>query len=181
MNTVDPVLPRVVAIAVLTAFFFWFGSLTSKPLAGGPLRIVSLELAPTEREANAFLTAWANAKPDWQDRLRRSLRWDTWFICAYAPLFALLCWVAADHFTQGSPRLAEFGRWLAGMQLLAGALDFVENWAMGRMIEDATAHEPWPQVSATASGIKWLLILGFTVFVLVALGHWAWTMLRGAR
>ena len=47
--------------------------------------------------------------------------WDTSFICAYAPLFTLLCWLAATHLSVSFPKLSAAGYALAGMQLLAGA------------------------------------------------------------
>ena len=160
------------AVVVLTALFFWFGHLTGRPLEGGPVRIVRLELAPTVSAANDFLRQWAHARPDsWQDQLNESLSWDTWFICAYAPLFTLLCWLAAGHFAREHPGLYAFGQGLAGAQLLAGALDFVENAAMKHMIDAGQANAPWPQISSTASGIKWLLVLAFALFVIGTFVH----------
>ena len=47
-------------------------------------------------------------------------------------------------------------------QLLAGALDFVENAAMQRTIDAVCATTPWLTIGSTASAIKWLLILTFT-------------------
>jgi hypothetical protein len=159
-----------IAVSVLSLLFCWFGYLTNEPLSGGPVRIVALELAPSVRAANGYLDAWAKAWPcDWQSRLNASLRWDTWFICAYAPLFTMLCSLAGDHFAPSRPRLAILGYALAGAQLVAGALDFVENAAMKRMIDAGEAFAPWPQVCALAAGVKWLLIIAFALYALAAL------------
>ncbi|MEJ1965221.1 MAG: hypothetical protein WDO56_28265 [Gammaproteobacteria bacterium] len=173
-------LSKGVAIAVLAIFFVWFGSLGNKPVAGGPRRIIGLELAPTVDAAEGFLQDWSKARPGvWQGQLRESLDWDTWFICAYAPLFALLCWVAAEHFgTSGYRSLEAFGQGLAGAQLLAGALDFVENVALRRMIDAGHATAPWPQISFAASLPKWILLGGFGLYVVAATGHWAVLMVR---
>jgi hypothetical protein len=86
-----------------------------------------------------------------------------WRCCAGAP---------PTNSGQSETALGRFLQWLAAGQLLAGALDFVENWAMRHMIVEGTAREPWPQVSATASGIKWLLLLAFVFFALWAAGDW---------
>jgi hypothetical protein len=166
------------AVVLLTVLSLWLGHLTGKPLAGGPLRIVRLELAPTASAANEFLQAWAKARPcNWRMQLNESLSWDTWFICAYAPLFALLCWLAADHFIPAHPALAASGRGLAAAQLLAGTLDFIENAAMKHMINAGQADAPWPQISSTASGVKWLLIFAFMLFAIGTLIH---RLLRGS-
>lgn len=172
--------PKIVAVLVLGVLMVWFGSLAQRPLKGGPLRIVWLELAPTVASANAFLDAWRDFrfpsndtfKGDWKTRLQTAQAWDTWLICFYAPLFALLCWLAAARFAPVIPMVAVVGRALAGAQLLAGALDFLENAAMNKMIEREMAQTPWPLISATASGIKWLLILAFLAYGAGAAIHW---------
>lgn len=177
MTVMDPWVPKWAAIATLAVFFFWFGFLTSDPIASGPRRIVSLELSPTVDAANSFLQEWAKTTSKWKrhpeatpkERLLTSLQWDSWFICSYAPLFALLCWVAAGQFDASHPGLAQAGRWLSAGQLLAGALDFVENWALRHMILDEVARMPWPLLSFVAAGIKWLLIVAAGIFVAIAL------------
>ena len=55
--------------------------------------------------------------------------------------------------------------------MLAGALDFVENAGIQKTVDAGIAMEPWPRITATASGIKWLLIALFGVFVLTAIVH----------
>jgi hypothetical protein len=165
-------MPKWFAIVSLTVLALWFGSLARNPVKGGPISIVRLELAPTVRAADSFMHAWQSARVDWQRDLNEAQAWDTWFICVYAPLFALLCWIAADHFALGFPRLGAVGFALAGAQLLAGALDFVENAAMQKTIDAGHATAPWPLLGATASGIKWLLILIFAVYAIGAGLHW---------
>jgi hypothetical protein len=74
-------------------------------------------------------------------------------ICAYAPLFALLCWIASSHLAPTMPRLAAAGWVLAVLQLLAGVLDFIENAAVGKMIDAGSARQPWPLVTFAAAGL----------------------------
>lgn len=166
--------PKCAAIVMLTILAVWFASLAQKPVKGGPKPIVCLELAPTVSAASNFLQAWKQARPEtWRADLNRAQLWDTWFICAYAPLFALLCWIAANHFAERFGGLGAVGHALAGGQLLAGALDFVENAAMQKTIDAGFASAPWPLIGATASGIKWLLILAFGIYAIGAGIHWA--------
>jgi hypothetical protein len=167
---------KCLTIGVLIALALMFGRLTSAPLAGGP-RILELQLAPTEERANAFLREW-KARDNWRERLKLSLDWDTWLICAYAPLFALLCWIASSHLAPTMPRLAAAGWVLAVLQLLAGVLDFIENAAVGKMIDAGSARQPWPLVTFAAAGTKWLLIAAFLLFGAFALGHWLWGLRR---
>jgi len=165
-------IPRAVAIVALTLLAIWFGSLGREPVKGGPLPIVRLELAYTVKGANDFIGAWKLARDSWQTDLDKAQRWDTWLICAYAPLFALLCWTAAAHLSSSFPRLATVGFVLAPLQLVAGALDFLENACINKTINAGYATAPWPLIGATASSAKWLLLALFVVYGLVATTHW---------
>lgn len=161
-----------VAIISLSALTIWFGALAREPVKGGPLSIIHLELAPSVQAADRFMRAWQSARDTWQRDLNVAQAWDTWFICAYAPLFALLCWVAAGHISATHSRLGAFGYALAGLQLAAGALDFLENAAIQKTIDAGHASAPWPLIGASASGMKWLLILAFLVYAIGAGAHW---------
>lgn len=181
MSTVLSV-ARYAAIAVLLVLFLWIGNQQQQCLKEGPASIVHLELAPTVEKANAFLSLWrthplpssTKCPGDWQAKLLTVQALDTWFILAYSPLFALLSWLAADYFHQSSRAgLARFGYVLAGLQPVAGALDFVENSAINRMIVRGSAFEPWPLVSTSVSSVKWLLIVLFLLYGVLAVLHWA--------
>jgi hypothetical protein len=167
--------PKWLVIITLSVSALWFASLGQKPLKGGPVSVVHLELAPTVRAADHFMEAWQTARPNWRDELIEAQGWDTWLICSYAPLFALLCWIAADHLTPRFRGLGSAGHALAAAQLLAGALDFVENAAMQTTIEAGHATAPWPLIGATASSMKWLLLLAFLLYAVSAGLHWAIT------
>jgi hypothetical protein len=162
-----------VAIISLSVLTVWFGALAREPVKGGPLSIVRLELAPTVKAADNFMRAWQSVRKTWQQDLTLAQSWDTWFICSYAPLFALLCWVAAAHLSITCPRLGSIGYVLSGMQLAAGALDFLENAAMQKTIDAGYGSAPWPLIGATASSLKWLSILAFVVYAIGAGVHWA--------
>lgn len=171
-------IPKWVAIVALTVLAIWFGSLGREPLKGGPLPIVRLELASTVKAANEFMSAWQRARDSWQADLDRAQGWDTWLICAYAPLFALLCWTAATHFSSSFPRVATLGFILAALQLAAGALDFLENACMQKTIDAGYATAPWPLIGATASSAKWLLLTLFALYGLTAVMHWVLGIVR---
>jgi hypothetical protein len=166
---------RGIAIAAFFVLTIWLGRRTSAPLKGGPL-IICLELAFTTTAANKFLESWKRLG-DWQNRLLLSLQRDTWFILAYAPFSALVCWWASDHFSAAAQPLL---RWLASAQLLAGALDFIENFGMKKTIVSGEARQPWPLVAAVPSAIKWLLLLFGWILLLVDAIDWLIRMVKGA-
>jgi hypothetical protein len=163
---------KCVAITSLSILTLWFGALARETVNGGPLPIIRLELASSVESANRFMREWQAARKNWQQDLDQAQAWDTWFICAYAPLFTLLCWAAAVHFSEHFPRLGAIGYPLASLQLLAGALDFVENAAMQKTIDAGYATAPWPLIGATASSVKWALLLVFLLYVTGAALHW---------
>jgi len=165
--------PKIAAVVALSILTIWFGRLASIPLRSGPMRIVRLELAFTVRSADAFMDAWKTARPcKWQQLLNEAQGWDTWFICSYAPLCALLCWMAAGGVAQRYATLAAIGHTLAGAQLLAGALDFLENAGMQRTIDAGAAIAPWPTIGGTASATKWLLLLCFLLYLISVAVVW---------
>ena len=166
-------LPKCVAIAVLAALVVWFGGKSNAALSGGPMRIVRLELAPTVAAADRFMHAWKCKLPEtWRQQLNDAQRWDTWLICSYAPLCALLCWISAEYLVGRWPGWGRVGFVLAVLQLVAGALDFVDNAGMQPTIDAGYARWPWPTIAATASSIKWLLLLLFAAYVIGAGVHW---------
>jgi hypothetical protein len=165
-------LPKVIAIVFLGVLVVLFGKKTQEAFEVGPMSIVRLELAPTVIAANRFMEAWKAHRPgDWKARLTNGQQWDTWFICAYAPLCALLCWVAAEHLASRWPIWGRVGFVLALLQLFAGVLDFIENAGMRPTIEAGYARAPWPAIAATASAGKWTLLLAFGVYGSVSLVH----------
>lgn len=135
-------------------------------------------IPPCQRAAaERFFDAWRK-QVHWRERLNEAQRWDTWLICSYAPLLALLSWVTANAIASRSPALVSFGHALAGTQLLAGALDFLENAAIQRMLDRGHAYAPWPQVSAVASGFEWLLLAAFVAYLLALALCWLWSLVR---
>ena len=165
---------------MLAVLAWFFGKATRAPLEGsGAPPILQLEIATTKEKADAFINTWKAACPEntakpeeaWNARLLNSIRWDTWFILTYAPLLALLCWKAADEFASVMPWAAVAGRMLAWAQIYAGALDFVENAGMWRLINEGVSAETWCPIPAYASWLKWILIGCFVAFVLAALVH----------
>jgi hypothetical protein len=160
--------PRISLLVILVCFALWFATQARKPLQGGPLNIIVLELAPTIDAANRFMSAWQAATPNWQWRLREAQQWDTWLICTYAPLFTLLCWLTSDTLSDRWPTFGAFGQILAIGQLLAGVLDLIENWGLQKTIDAGHAYGLWPLITASASVPKWLLLLAFGLYLLVA-------------
>jgi hypothetical protein len=132
-----------------------------------PNTIVAFEVAFTPRNAKAILESWG---PSGQDAARRSLLLDVGFIVVgYVPLLASLCLVLARR-TASRPR--GLGVWLALAALLAGALDLIENAALGGVLRtpsDPSAVLTW--TAGIAATLKFLLAVTAAVYVVVGLGR----------
>jgi hypothetical protein len=165
--------PRLIALAILFVMTAWFGHLASKPLECEGRLMMKLELSFTPERLNQLLAVWKQKHTNWQAPLLESLRWDTWFICAYAPFCCLLVWVAAEHFQTRNPGLNAFGYCLAAAQLFAGVCDLIENAGLKAAIISGKASSPWTQIMSSFSAIKWLILLAAALFAFGALIDWA--------
>lgn len=126
-----------------------------------PHGIISFELAATEARATRILDAWGS---EGRALAARSLRLDFGFLAAYAPWLALLCAGASERLRTRRAPLAAAGVALAWGQLVAGALDGIENFALLRVLA-ADSPGAWPALAAACAWPK---------FVLVALGSLFW-------
>ena len=158
--------PRVATFLCFFVLGIWFGHLASEPLKGEGRLMMKLELSFTPKRLSKLLSGWKERHSDWRRPLLESLRWDTWFICSYAPFCCLLVWVAAEHFQTRNSSISAFGQWLAAGQLFAGFCDFVENAGLNASIVSDQPSSPWTQITSTFSAIKWLLIFAAILFVL---------------
>lgn len=114
-------------------------------------RIGAFELAGTPRRSQAILDRWKEAG---RAAALRSLYFDFAFLAGYALLLSLLCGWAAGVFR--SPRLAHAAALLAPLQLVAGALDAIENVALLAILRS----KPTPFLTGAAaacSAIKFFL------------------------
>lgn len=142
---------RTAEVAILFAIF------AGATLSWGALlpalkpSIVHLELARTTGGAQKVIAAWRAGKL--LKAAKRSVLLDLVWIACYAPALATLG-VLAGRAADSSTTAAL----LTYAALAAGALDYVENVGLWRLLAGHTA-QPWPAATTLVSGSKWLLIV----------------------
>ncbi len=124
--------------------------------------IVDFELAGNSTKSQAIIDAWNPV-----DRIHAgfSLGIDYLFMPIYSTTIALaLIWAAG---VLASKRWRSIGIALAWGIWLAALFDATENFALLKILFDATAIDPWPQIAATCATIKFTLIVIGVIFALV--------------
>ncbi|MBK9709767.1 MAG: hypothetical protein IPO81_00290 [Kouleothrix sp.] len=143
------------------------------PLTTGavPYGIVSFELAGSIARARQIVDSWrasgliANVRPNmWIDSTR--------FIPCYVATLLLGCLWVADAFGARGARVV---RWLAAGQILAGALDLVENTAMLQsvgVLEAGGDPGAWPALAAGCAVLKFALVAAGILAILAGAIAW---------
>jgi len=133
--------------------------------ADAPAGIVSYELAGSAAESQRILASWDAGT---RASAGLNLGLDYLFIVSYAAAIGMGCSLLAVSIRQRAGVLAWVGIVLAWGQLLAGALDALENAALLRLLLGA---EPaaWPAV-ARACAIPKFLIVALGILYLLAAG-----------
>jgi hypothetical protein len=145
--------------------------------AGGPRRcdgaasMISFELAGNPTRARAVLDDWretSGLSPDaFREGVRRAIWVDAAFIPIYVAAMALACLAVAVAAGDGSPRLARAARAFACAQPVPGLLDYVENYALARMVA-GPVEPPWPGVAAAFAWPKFGILAVTALFLAVA-------------
>lgn len=126
--------------------------------------IVSLELAFSASSARRILDGWGEAGIE---AARASLDLDTWFIIAYVAAIASVSFLGV---VLGHGWIARAGPWAAGLAVLAGALDLVENRALALVIEQhAGGGDRLPMVAGLVASVKLAAVGPAAVFAVVTM------------
>lgn len=180
MKLSDRLLWILVIVALVGVFVFTAGAfrsmedhLRSTGASGG---VVALELALTPARALALIGAWP---ADGITVAQRALWLDFAYIVLYASGLAAACTLIARH---GTGAWARWGRRLAPLPLVAGALDVIENVNLLLVLNRAGAGEaalsPFTAVAAICAAIKFALIAVTLLFLLAYAIHWMWRRVR---
>jgi hypothetical protein len=122
--------------------------------------IVALERPADAKDARAVIDEWERAGR--LVEVRRSIRADNVFVIVYSTLTAFACVIAARAFFDPGSRGYGVALLVAWLPWVAGVLDYVENYAMHRMLGGFTG-ETLPQLS------WWCATLKFAVIILLGL------------
>jgi hypothetical protein len=159
---------RWLALEVLGALTAWLVYKTREPtltVPGAPWGIVSLQLAGDEQEARAVLDAWDRANV--RVAAERCLYWDNFFPAAYAPTLALALVLAAGAVRGRWPFPARLGIVLACAQGLAMLCNYVQNYALWKMLDGAFG--PFPRLAQVCATCKFAILFAGILYLL-ALG-----------
>jgi len=116
----------------------------------------ALELAPNTDAAGIIIGYWKAI--DSNLNLAHLLQhWDNYFILCYSTSLALACLIIADWLYASEPRANFHGKLLASLMLVAGILDYVENYAINKML-DVGVETRWVKMSFWSASIKFALI-----------------------
>jgi hypothetical protein len=147
-------------------------SAAGRPLhtAAAPYGIISLELSGSAAGAQAVLASW-----DEQARLCAAFvqGLDYLYLCLYGPTLALGCLLAGRVLRRAGriSVLGRAGRGLCHLQLVAAALDVVENGLLWRMLRGA-AGAAEPALAAVFAAGKFALVGAGLVYMGLGLLVW---------
>ena len=156
--------PTVALFLALVALFLFTMSRTRADLKTkeAPYAVIWLELTCSAERAHAIINSWEGR----EEEAYRHLRWDYFFIVVYSTLVALGCVMAARAFFVRGTAWYNAALLLAWLPWVSGLLDYVENWAIYRML-GGFEGEALPRVNCVSAGAKWLTILPLAAYGLV--------------
>jgi hypothetical protein len=145
---------RIPVLILLFALTVLVGYQTQQPLY--PFPMSALELAPNTSAADIIISGWKAADKDLH--FARLLQyWDNYFILCYSTLLALACVFIADWLYAADARANFHGKLLAWLMWVAGILDYIENYAINKMI-DGSIESRWVKLSYRSASVKFALI-----------------------
>jgi hypothetical protein len=171
LNSIPEGAATWLSFAALVVLFLVLGKLAGPDLDSPEIpkehrRIIALERPASASDASAVIAEWGMAGR--LDAVRRSVWWDNLFILAYTTLTALGCVIVARGFFAGGSPEYEAALLIAWLPWLAGLLDYVENYAMLRML-GGFEGETLPRLARTCATVKFGIILPLAAWVLVSL------------
>lgn len=173
----------LIAVAGLAAFVLWrwHGRAFAPAKRRSSRGIVAFELARTRKRSAEILSAWGS---EGRTAARKAVRIDFAFAVAYAVLLWLACASLAGVVGERTwGWMEEAGWWLSTLVLVAGLLDWIENWALLRMLatfepgeEDGGIGKLHPPVAAVAAIVKFAFVIPALLYVVFGLAVlWAGT------
>lgn len=176
-----PVRFGLLLVTAIAGVWLWreMAAAMESAMAGSSSDIVAFEFAATPERANDILSEWG---PDGREGAQRALRLDYGFLVAYAVFLALAsAGVAMAAARRGRDRLERIGWSLAGLALIAGVLDAIENTALLTVLDnyDTTSISAFATaVAAVVAGPKFAFVVAAAVYVVGVGGYFMAARLR---
>jgi hypothetical protein len=153
---------RIPALVILFALTVFVGYITNQKLEVFPIN--ALELAPNVEAAQVIINEWRKVDRNLDAAHLLQYR-DNFFILCYSTFLALGCFIVADRLYASEATANFHGKLFAWLMWVAGALDYVENHAINKMLAGPVV-DPWPTVSSISASIKFALIGTGSVYIL---------------
>jgi hypothetical protein len=120
-----------------------------------------------------------NWNAETKQQLSTALIWDYLFIFVYVGAMGAACFIAARFLAQHNVLSFQIGILIIALQLLAGLLDVVENYALLQVLEKIS--DPWPHIARWCAIPKFgLIILGLVYALVIGGGSWIVLFVRKA-
>lgn len=156
---------RIPVLLVLVALTLFVGRLTQQPLNAFPMS--ALELAPNKDAADIIIGCWKVV--DWTLHYAFTLQhYDNYFIPCYSTTLALACVLIADWLYAPNAKANFQGKLLAWLMWVAGILDYIENYAINKMLA-GSIEDRWAKLSSYSASIKFALIATGSIYFLSGL------------
>ena len=171
LNAIPEGWPIWLTFIILLALTAIFGRLTKQDLktTESPLNAISLEFAAFQKsKAQRIVKAWTNENK--LDLARKHLFWDSFFILAYSTLLALGCVMTARVLHQPQTDAYSLALFVAWLPWLAGLLDFIENYAIWKMLYGFEG-EGLPWLATAPATLKFIIGIGTGIYTLFGLGY----------
>lgn len=137
---------------------------------GSPLRteaapggIISFEFASDLETSNQILASWGERGKVYAGL---QLGLDYLFMPAYALSIGLGCLLISQASVTLSTGFARLGLWLSWAQILAAALDALENYALIRLLL-GSSNTLWPSTAQWCASIKFAFVVAGLIYIIV--------------
>ena len=105
-------------------------------------------------------------------KLRRAVIWDYLFLMLYPAVIGTACFIAGVFLDRSGTLSFRFTILVITLQLIAGLLDAIENYALLQVLDGALTN-PWPQLARNAAIVKFgLVVIGIGYAVVLGGGIW---------
>lgn len=166
-----PLAPWLLGITTLLTGWWCSTPLTK----AGITDIKAFELASRTSQVLEFIHRWHLDQKEQVHQLNSHLLLDS---LAFVPAYSLLLASLAARLAQRWKGSVQGLQWLWLAALLAGGLDWLENYGMHRVVETGGAAQSWITLMSGAASLKWWLVYCLAVAGLIEIAMATWTLLR---
>lgn len=166
---------------ILFLMGLWVGVFRADPqLDKKPFKrpMLTFEMAGTPDRSSEVLRLSRENDGAAYDKFRNALLWDFVFLFLYPASTAIACFIATRFLAERGLVAFRFGLIIMALQLLAGMLDAMENFALLRVLR-GPIESPWPQVAKWCAIPKFLIVGAGALYAMFGAIVWIVTRFKG--